>query len=47
MVVQDTDLPAVTIAAVTTPIAEGETASFTVSVSTPAPALAGWRWRLH
>ena len=38
VVVQDTDLPAVTIAAVTTPIAEGETASFTVSVSTPAPA---------
>ena len=37
VVVQDTDLPAVTIAAVTTPIAEGETASFTVSVSTPAP----------
>ena len=37
VVVQDTDLPAVTITAVTTPIAEGETASFTVSVSTPAP----------
>ena len=38
VVVQDGDLPAVTIAAVTTPIAEGEMASFTVSVSTPAPA---------
>ena len=38
VVVQDADLPAVTITAVTTPIAEGETASFTVSLSTPAPA---------
>ena len=37
VVVQDTDLPAVTITADRTPIAEGETASFTVSVSTPAP----------
>ena len=37
VVVQDNDLPAVTITADRTPITEGETASFTVSVSTPAP----------
>ena len=37
VVVQDTDLPAVTITADRTPITEGETASFTVTVSTPAP----------
>ena len=37
VVVQDGDLPAVTITADRTPITEGETASFTVSVSTPAP----------
>ena len=35
--VRDNDLPAVTITADRTPITEGETASFTVSVSTPAP----------
>ena len=37
VVVQDADLPSVTITADRTPITEGETASFTVSVSTPAP----------
>ena len=37
VVVRDNDLPAVTIAADRTPITEGEEASFTVSVSTPAP----------
>ena len=37
VVVQDADLPSVTITADRTPITEGETASFTVTVSTPAP----------
>ena len=37
VVVQDTDLPAVTITADRTPITEGDSASFTITVSTPAP----------
>ena len=37
VVMQDNDLPTVTISADRTPIAEGETASFTVTLSTPAP----------
>ena len=38
VVVRDNDLPAVTITADRTPITEGETASFTVTLSDPAPA---------